>query len=344
MSYKILYIEDLDGDSVKNNLERCDIEVIINNASGFDETLNDIEKTFDAYIMDFRLDAKTGRVNAPTFASTIRGFAKDKHQCPIILVSNEVNLVQYDKDFTCHDLFDMVIRKDAFLQHYLKYCDRIKDSIEAYKHIKGNDFDINSTLDINNEEDYILDYRLISKLNDAKKNKDIYSFYRTIYQTLIRGIGLLIGEDILAARFGVDKGSENYSDFISIFDDCKYTGIMSSSYHRWWAHRVIAKWKEIADFSLRRLQAADRVEILRKHFALSLRPAEPLDMATSTTFWTICAVTKRPLDPSEGFIFREKDLEVWQEQEYISLYSALTNPKLRKFLSPGDKKELLQYE
>ena len=111
MSYKILYIEDLDGASVKNNLERCDIEVIINNASGFDETLNDIEKTFDAYIMDFRLDAKTGRVNAPTFASTIRGFAKDKHQCPIILVSNEVNLVQYDKDFTCHDLFDMVIRK-----------------------------------------------------------------------------------------------------------------------------------------------------------------------------------------------------------------------------------------
>lgn len=344
MSYKILYIEDLDGASVKNNLERCDIEVIINNASSFDETLNDIEKTFDAYIMDFRLDAKTGRVNAPTFASTIRGFAKDKHQCPIILVSNEANLVQYDKDFTCHDLFDMVIRKDVFLQQFPKYCDRIKDSIEAYKHIKVNNFDVNNILNISNDEEYILDHRLLSRLNDAKKNKDIYSFFRTIYQSLIRGIGLLIGEDILAARFGVDKESENYSDFIAIFDDCKYTGIMSNSYHRWWAHRVIAKWKEISDFSLRRLQAADRVKILKKHFALSLTQAEPLAMCTSTTFWTICAATKHPLDPSEGFIFREKDLEVWQEQEYISLHSALTNPKLRRFLSPGDNKELLHYE
>ena len=93
MSYKILYIEDLPTGSIQNDLERCGLEVAVNNADDFDNTLSDIvDNEYDAFVMDFRLTANTGRVDAPTFASTIRTNGRNHKKCPIILISSEENL------------------------------------------------------------------------------------------------------------------------------------------------------------------------------------------------------------------------------------------------------------
>ena len=39
MTYKIFYIEDLPADSIKDSLERCGFEVIVNDANDFDLSL-----------------------------------------------------------------------------------------------------------------------------------------------------------------------------------------------------------------------------------------------------------------------------------------------------------------
>ena len=41
-------------------------------------------------------------------------------------------------------------------------------------------------------------------------------------------------------------------------------------------------------------------------------------------------------------IYNDKVIDVWQEPEYISLYSALEYPELREKLSPMDRKEIFE--
>ena len=64
-------IQLLGKDSIKDSLERCGFEVIVNDANDFDSALLEMGKDTDAYLMDFRLTANRGKVDAPTFASTL---------------------------------------------------------------------------------------------------------------------------------------------------------------------------------------------------------------------------------------------------------------------------------
>ena len=145
MTYKIFYIEDLPADSIKDSLERCGFEVIVNDANDFDSALLEMGKDTDAYLMDFRLTANRGKVDAPTFASTLRTFGDNHRDKPIILISNDKNLPAFENDFTSQDLFDFVVDKKSFRQEVVKYSDRIKSyegrrtiSAHSGKHSTGS--------------------------------------------------------------------------------------------------------------------------------------------------------------------------------------------------------------
>lgn len=341
MKYKILYIEDQPAHSIKDDLERSNFDVTVNDADNFDAALSDMKKETDAYLMDFRLTANKGNVDAPTFASTLRTFGKNHKSKPIVLISNEQNLSEFENDFTSQDLFDFVVGKKAFRDNIEKYSNRIRSLIESYKVIESEFYDINKVLDIGDIN--IVDYRLVEKLNAAKTKRDTYAFCRIIYYTIIRSVGLLVGKDILAARLGIDQSSQDFDLFLGKIRDCKFSGILSSSYERWWFHKITEFWGSISENrSLRRTSATERVEIINQALGLKLTAATPLKFATSSNFWTICSVTNEPLDPNEGYVYSKKALEVWQEQEYISLYAALEYPESRTYLSPIDREEILQ--
>ena len=91
---------------------------------------------------------------------------------------------------------------------------------------------------------------------------------------------------------------------------------------------------------MRRTPAQVRVDILNKKFELNLKAAQPLDMATSSTFWTICHENKKPLDPVDGFQYRNRHIDEWLEPEYISIISSLENPEQQVYLSPRDREEV----
>lgn len=341
MKYRITYIEDQPAHSIANDLGRFGFDVIVDNADNFDRTLSIMMNETDAYLMDFRLTANKGNVDAPTFASTLRTFGQNHKSNPIILISTEENLPAFDNDFTSQDLFDFVVGKKKFRENINKYSKRIVSLIESYKLIEVECFDINKVLGI--EFHNIADYRLIEKLNSAKAKEDIYAFCRIIYYSLIRSIGILVGREVLAARFGIDKSCADFDLFLEKISSCKYSGILSSSYERWWSHEVIEFWNSIAgNKSLRRTNAKERVEIINQALDLELVPAKPLKHATSTNFWTICTVTHEPLDPNEGYVYSKKELEVWQEEEYISLYAVLEYPDNKVYLSPIDRSEIFE--
>lgn len=341
MKYKILYLEDQPAHSIKDDLERANFDIIVNDADNFDVALSDMKNETDAYLMDFRLTANKGNVDAPTFASTLRTFGKNHKSKPIVLISNEQNLPEFENDFTSQDLFDFVVGKKAFRDNIEKYSNRIRSLIESYKAIELESYNISKVLDLENLN--IIDYRLIDKLNAAKSKNNTYAFCRIIYYTIIRSVGLLVGKDVLAARLGIDQFSQDFDSFLGKISNCKYSGILSSSYDRWWFHKVTEFWNNISgNKSLRRTNASERVEIINQALGIKLAPATPLKHATSSNFWTICAVTNKPLDPNEGYVYSKKELEAWQEQEYISLYAALEYPENRVFLSPIDRNEIFE--
>ena len=351
MAYKILHLEDQLADSMKADLERFGYEIIVNTTDDFDDLFSTINNTqFDAFLFDFRLTDNKGRLDAPAIAQAIRTKGKNHQEAPIILISNESNLAEFDKDLTGQDLFDFTVSKPDFRNNLDKYTQRISSFIQAYSLIRKYEFDLSPILGINEKEkDTLLDYRLEEKSKSKRINDDAYAFCRLLNQSLIRAVSPLVGEDILAARLGVDihnpANKDSWKSVISILEEFKYKGILSGIYDRWWFERILDWWKTIEDKkSLRRLSAIERVSILNTKFELNLVPAAPIKHATSSSFWTICMEEKKPLDPIDGYVINKKNYAPWQEMEYLSLDGALEQSYLRDFLSPISKEEIRKIE
>lgn len=345
MNNKIIYIEDQDASTIQTELTNRGLDIEVISPSGFDETLQNLNaKGFAAIIMDFRLTSGLGRVDAPTFASTFRTVGGNHKQVPMVLISNEENLPFFSQDFTSQDLFDFVISKDALRKNYDKYSNRIQSLIDAYQNVNALEFDMLKILGI--EDGQNLDYRFISILENFKKKADIYGYIRTINNSLIRSIGALIGQDVLAARFGIDSDCDDFHKLLKTEDivRCKYTGILSSSYDRWWFNKIDTLWQSISTKPLRRTPASERVEIINQKFGLSLKTAAKLPEASSSLFWTICNFYKKPLDPFDGFRYNERKFDEWSEPVYISLYAALEQPQLREYLSPMDLYDVINFK
>jgi hypothetical protein len=346
MEYKILYIEDQDAASIEEDLKKIGYNVVINNADEINGLLDDINEDFDAYIFDYRLTANKGRLDAPAIASTLRTKGANYKIAPIVLISYEDNLKEFDKDLTSQDLFDFAVSKKEFRANMNKYSNRINSFIKAYRTISENGFKLEEVISKTEDEiSGLIDYRLIEKLHTDKIKDDVYSYCRFINQSLIRSVGPLVGEDILSARLGVKKESKDWNSLLDILKNSKYTGILSDVYQRWWMQEILEWWANISEGkSLRRLNSNERVEILKTQFGLELDSIEPTKHSSSSNFWTVCMESKEALDPSEGYIIEKKEIAPWQEMEYLSLNSALEQSKYRAFLSPVDKEEIRNFE
>ena len=338
-AYRILYIEDQVAESMRDDLQRQGYLVELHNTDDFISLFETINKEFDAYLLDFRLTVHKGLLDAPAIASSIRTDGIHHKDTPIVLISNERNLPVLDKDLTSQDLFDFAVSKEKFRADLRKYSNRINSFINAYRCIKESHFKLNLILGLTDTEcAELIDSRIVSKLEDDKIRDNVYAYCRFINTAFIRSIGPLIGVDVLAARLGVDPKSTDWEKLLEELNKYKYRGILADSYDRWWMDMILKWWSTISQgVSLRRTSASDRVNILRSHFGFNLKS---LNHSSNTNFWTICMITKMPLDPIEGYIIKKKDISEWQEMEYISLVGALENPDYQKFLSQIDRREI----
>lgn len=288
-----------------------------------------VDERYDGLLIDLRLDGEGPNqleYSAISISAELRAISARKEipSFPIVLCSTLPKIKEtYKSDKTSHDLFDYTFRK-AVNPNYEKFSRKLKELAEGYK---GLPFDANTLNKIFQREDLKnLDQRVFERFY----NQDVivpYDFAHFTVKTLFHSTNPLIKETILAARLGIniETSGHYWTKLLSKFEDCKFNGLFSDGWNRWWADLLNIKLKEISGGNFSFLKAEERVVILKEAFGIDgIVAAEPIKYNTSSEFWTICEATKCPLDPMEGIKVRlSHELKAWQEPKYISLYAVL---------------------
>lgn len=298
------------------------------------------KENYDGLLIDLRLDGDGPNqleYSAISISSELRAICarNELKSFPIILCSTLDKIKEtYKSDKTSHDLFDYTFRKSEN-PDYERFSRKLKALAEGYKTLP---FDANSINQIFKREDLKnLDQRIFERFY----NQDVivpYDFAHFAIKTLFHCTNPLIKETVFAARLGIniEASEDHWPKLLSKFEDCKFNGLFSDGWNRWWADLLSKKLKEISGKNFSFLKAEERVAILKETFGVDgIVAAEPIMYNSSSEFWTICEATKYPLDPLEGFKVKlSHELKSWQEPKFISLYAILERIGVDKGIEP----------
>lgn len=306
------------------------------------------EKQLNGLILDLRLDiAKINGVyyRGTTLAQELRtenseGESLLPYDFPIILLSSDANLLKYNSDDSSHGLFDMIISKDKYSKKVPNreiILSRLIALSNGYKLIQENKKDtlIHKLLGLEEDKVSFLFPKFIYSLKQLM-NKPVHVIARFIKNKLIEVTGLLVDRDILLARLGVDKDNTNQEALNSLFELVKkfqYKGAFHEGWELYWMDFVKLWWD--SDISktktMKSLSASKRIEIISEKTGIKgLVSAKPLKNNYSDFFWTVCILSRKPIDPMNGFISISKydpinenailsdNQDPWIEKDYVT--------------------------
>ncbi len=358
MAYKILYIDD---ETTENSQAYADglsgqglIEISIKKPTSVEVLLDELiveQSDFDALILDLRLDGnqqgeRVAKYTAPFLAQGVRskrllenGFKKE---FPIFLISSKDNLKKYfDSDTSSHDLFDYTFTKANVGNKGEFYEQIIKSITEAYQIISEGKTDFNKILNRKNIDE--IKNRIFTTKFLTGENTSVSEISQYIFNEIIRKSGILIDENVLAARLGIDiEKSEDWEQLLVLLKDYEYSGIFNKPLKRWWFSDILEWWhNSFPNIILIRLDASQRVKLIAERFNLEkIIVAEAIPKTTSTKFWTVCQAYQKPLDPKDGFLIDGNQFKPWQDKRYISLESILErDAKEKGFVIHPEEKE-----
>jgi hypothetical protein len=289
------------------------------------------ETAMDGLILDLRLDdlpnekGERADFRGTSLAQEIRTRQKEKEfkSFPIVLFSANDKLKK-SLENSGKDLFDICIDKSKVnADSFDIYTPRLISLAEGYKFLSENK-DVAKILNVDTS---VIDDRFVSELSQLLNNP-IHIISQFIIYELIEKQGLLINEQILAARLGIDMdNSQDWDKVKDSLSSAKYNGVFGEGWQRWWISLVEKWWGDTiqAKTYLRSTSATDRVEAIKSALQLeNLQSAQKIDKADSEEFWTVCKGYNRPLDPVDGLIIEgQEKLYPWQEPEYVSVDAAL---------------------
>jgi hypothetical protein len=238
----------------------------------------------------------------------------------------------YFPDPTSHDLFDVFYQKERAADKPDSVVAEFEALAGGYKRIgelintKRTPGQILTELTQIPKTAGVLDPRIVAPL--AEYREPAHGYARLVLWELVCTPGLLLTEQYVAARLGVDvKESAGWGRLLQELLAAQYTGIFSEAWRRWWWGALAEWWGRISrNASLASMDANTRVGLLRAATGIQdLVAARPILPGRSSRFWVECAVTSRPLDPSEGFRIAEREPLPWQEPRYISQAAILSN-------------------
>lgn len=315
-----------------------DLSIEIRSPYKFDDEVRQLTKfEYDGLLLDLRLDraasADGNRVNyrALALAQELRTrMTEDGRGRPMVLWSVDDNFkLSYDKDETSHDLFDKQYYKVNITNDARSIATEMIDLANGYKAIgatrsKTVKNPYSRLIDLPSAFE-ILDPRIAQGIADDRAYP-AHVFARSILRNLIFGNGPLIDERTLAARLGLDI--EKSGDWAKLLDKfanpAKYTGVFGTAWPRWWMHKIVEVWSALADgASLQRMEAEQRVTLLKKHFKLpKLEAASPVAEGYDRRYWYVCKFLKAPISPADAvqlFVDRRE----WQDGIYASVQAIL---------------------
>lgn len=292
-------------------------------------------------LLDLRLDTEADvhgnkvPYRGPTLAQELRTrmMENDMRSFPIILWSiNEKFVNSFDRDDTSHDLFDAVYGKDDLISRQPQLVARQMIALsEGYSRLEmlGVINTQTSMQCLNLTEDDLLGIHaaFLDEYLLAMKTQSRHEVAYLLLGDLIRMPGLLVEEEMVAARLGVDmcKSSEGWAILKNYFDSAAYRGPFEGGWPRWWWFKIEDWWNGFSETqpNLRRLTAEDRVNLLNSRFNLNLVAALPIESGYSTKFFSLCVATRSPLDPADGLRVIKKNRKSWHDTPYVSIYAAL---------------------
>lgn len=343
---KFLYIDDRkNGKQAIQNFpieDKLDIDVIVptEKISGILELL----KNYDGLIVDQQLD-EDPIINGTqcdflgsTLAAQIRAkenevFLTGKDiSIPIILYSANENapktFVGLELDFFDFMIFKLEFDYQDFKNKIPIYQAQMISLVNGYNKLKEVT-SISDSLYINNLD--IIDSRFIFELK-RRENHTAHSKASFILNELIIKQGILIDEDILAVRLGIDK-NESTEGWVKVRDSLKdfgveYQGVFSDGWPRWWMPMVDEWWYSLIDNDtyIRFYNAEERAKIISEKLGgIQLVPAKAKSRySIHNEYWTICDISKEPLDIEDGLLLPgQEDLYPWQDAKYVSIQNAL---------------------
>lgn len=292
---------------------------------------------YDGLLLDLRLDraanAEGERVNyrALALAQELRTrMTEDNCGRPMVLWSVDDNFkLSYDKDETSHDLFDKQYYKININNDGSSIAAEMIDLAEGYKTIGTT-----RSRTVKNPYGRLIDLPDAFEILDPRIAQGIagdraypaHVFARSILQNLIFGNGPLIDERTLAARLGIDPARS--TDWPKVLEKlakpAQYGGVFGKAWPRWWMHKITEIWTEVAGASnLQRLEAADRVVLIKKHYKLAkIEAAEPVSEGYDRRYWYVCKFLKTPIAPVDAvqlFVDRRE----WQDGIYASVQAII---------------------
>lgn len=150
-----------------------------------------------------------------------------------------------------------------------------------------------------------------------------------LIENLLEKTGILISENILATRLGVDKSkSSDWTKILKKLENHLYKGAFSEGWKRWWMSGLENWWSSELQIekSLRSTKANDKVNLLKEKLNLTeLVPLTKNENAKSETFWTNCIGSDIAIDTIDGLLIAGQDNSyTWQDKKYVSIDEALS--------------------
>ena len=302
------------------------------------------ERNFDGLILDLKLDdlpndhhIRAG-FRGTSLAQEIRTRQKEGtlKSFPIVLFSAN-DKVQLALESLGQDLFDIFIDKSNINSDSFRlYTPRLISLAEGYISMQKTREE-SKTLAIDKS---LLDSRFSAVFTELC-NSPIHVHAKFLISELIEKQGLLIDEEVLAARLGIDMyQSKDWDQLKSNLSPMQYKGVFSGGWMRWWMPLIDKWWNDSigADFSLRSSSATHRVKKIKESLQLEhLSVAQKIDKSNSDEFWTTCKGYSRPLDPVDGLLVQGQDnLYPWQEPIYVSIDAALKRKNKGKWVDLAD--------
>lgn len=349
MEKKYIYIEDdphkviADGFIIEGKLSVNQIQPDQDLSKQITKLISE-ESNIDGVIVDLRLDeipneqsGQSSEYRGTSLAQEIRTRQKEAKikEFPIVLFSANENINNSLED-TGNDLFDLVLSKELDVDEYNIVRIKLQDLAISYRKL-AEEKDVSKILCIDDSDFSRIDDRFLKELkNKIDNNAPVHVVARFLINELLEKTGLLISEDVLAARLGISKtDSKDWDNLLCAIKDAKYSGCFSCGWTRWWMYKIDEWWESITEDNvfLRRTSAKERVDIIKRRMSLpGLTAAKKTNGATSDEFWTVCKGCGMPLDPIDGLLVLGQDnIYPWQDMDYILVDTALKRFNIDKW-------------
>jgi hypothetical protein len=170
-------------------------------------------------------------------------------------------------------------------------------------------------------------FRIALETELTRKSHEAVSF---LLRNFLEVPGLLIGEDLLAVRLGVDTGlSFGWPAVRDFFQNAHYLGVGSKAFSRWWAQDVLKHWAKHTATPLVRLTAAERVARLGALGLGELTALKPSEESPGDVPWQISTsedpALRLPCDLRFSFPIGAQGTAPWVDEYVWCLEQAKRN-------------------